>query len=208
MIRPQSSRLNTTPPQFYIKGSFVLDVIFDRCCAKDIDFFYDSSCQPLTQPVARDWLKKLGFPHNKPLDLTPVDNIEDASGGGFPEFNIDRWHIRHDGKLYTLEETATPHEDGGLGGRPLNKTKPVELQKSQAKQERLQILPPGHYHPSGDAGLERVKKALRKMSDHRELLNEELRSMLEAMRDTLARGEEINAPADSDDGGDDLEIEF
>lgn len=202
-----SGRERDTPyllPRFYIKGSYVLDVVFGRSAAQDIDFFYDNSRQSLTAAEARSWLEKHNLPQHAPIDgPIPVDTVDDCSGGGFPEFNIDRWHIREDGNLYTLEDTEESEEYGGLFGRSLYKTKVMRLHLASAQSTSLTVLFPPYY-PSEADGINRVQKAIRKMSDHPELFNDALKRKLEATLISLKNGE---PPASSDTyNDDDLEI--
>lgn len=198
----------TTPaPRFYIKGSYVLDVIFGRSAAQDIDVFYDNSRQRLTATEAQRWLEKHNLPQHAGIDgPVPIDNTDDCSGGGYPEFNIDRWHIRDDGKLYTLEDTEEEAEFGGLFGRSLYKTRVVPLDLASAKQTVLRVLLPP-YCPSGEDGIKRIAKAIRKMSDHPELLDDALKQELEANLEALKKGEEPAASTDAN-GDDDLEIDL
>lgn len=195
------------PPRFYIKGSYVLDVIFDREAAQDIDFFYDEACQRLSATEARDWLRQRNLPQHANIDGPhPIDDIDDCSGGGYPEFNIDRWHIRDDGNIYTLEDTEEELEYGGLCGRPLHKTRPVRLDLEWAKKTPLKVLF-DPYAPAGEDGIKRVEKAIRKMKDHPQLLDEALMQKLVAICDALRRGDDVAASGRSDDD-EDFEIEL
>lgn len=195
------------PPRFYIKGSYVLDVIFGRSKAQDVDVFYDKSCQRPTASAARNWLQENGFPQHANIDgPIPVDNIDDCSGGGFPEFNIDRWHIRNDGTLYTLEDTDERAEHGGLFGRSPYKTRVVPLDLELARRTPLTVLFPP-YRVYGEDGIKRIEKAIRKMSEHPELVNDALRLELEATLNALNKGEEPEVSNDAE-ADDDFEVEL
>lgn len=150
------------PPRFYIKGSYVLDIVFSRKTANDIDVFYDESCERPTKDYVRAWLNSHGLPESAPIDgPIPVQGFDDCSGGGFPEFNIDRWHIRDDGHVYTLTDTSEPNDLLPIGGRPTNKTRVDVLNLDQARVQPLAVLFPP-YSPSGDDGVTRIVKALKK----------------------------------------------
>jgi hypothetical protein len=92
-------------PQFYVKGSFVLDRLFGTNHANDIDIFWlDSGGQPTTHGI-REWMQRCGF-NDKPIQLAKVTDLFACDGGGDPIFNIDMWRIEMDGCTYEMDPTT------------------------------------------------------------------------------------------------------
>jgi len=136
-------------PQWYICGSYVLDILFGKQEAKDIDVCWLSSCkQPLNKEIF-DWLDEHGF-HRAKCDPDPVrvKRFDTPEAGGFPTLNIDYWRLEMDGKIYDI-----------YGG------KRVELSKENIEPMRIINSPV----PSDIA-----EKAIEKMKLFPELLNEQI----------------------------------
>ncbi len=88
-------------PRFYVKGSYVLDVLFGTNYANDIDICWlDSGGQPTNARVAA-WMRLCRLPW-KPIQLVRVRDFFACDGGGAPVFNIDLWRIEMDGCAYDM----------------------------------------------------------------------------------------------------------
>lgn len=89
-------------PRYYIKGSYVLDVLFGTTHANDIDICWlDTGGQPTNARVA-DWMRLCGL-LAKPIQLVRVTDLFACDGGGAPIFNIDLWRIEMDGCVYEMD---------------------------------------------------------------------------------------------------------
>lgn len=192
------------PPRFYVKGSYVLDVVFGGSHARDIDVFYERTCERPNRDAVVQWTVDMGLPSAPTPDITPTDTLDDCSGGGFPQFNIDRWHIRQDGQLYTLVETTEESDLLPVGGRSAFKTKVVPLGLDEARKLKLEILVDlGAL--LGEEGIARIDKVLAKAAKYPQLENKTLRAQLEQRRgeieveltnvDDVDAGEDGEAPA-------------
>lgn len=89
-------------PQFYAKGSYVLDVLFGTKHASDIDICWaDTGGQPEKARISR-WMELCGF-EARPIQLVRVTDFFACDGGGPPIFNIDLWRIEMDGAVYEMD---------------------------------------------------------------------------------------------------------
>lgn len=170
---------------FYVKGSYVLDLVFARNCAHDIDVFHLRGHQPTRDEILR-WIQEHKLPPapNGIVEPTPVDDVDACDGGGHPVFNVDRWHIRDDGNLYTLRETSEPRDAlDVIWGAPIHRTLPVLLRPDDARAIKIEIIRPLSELPNEPESVILLKKALRKVREHSELhdpdvvaqVNEEVR---------------------------------
>ncbi len=181
----RATSLTKPASRFYVKGSYVLDVVFGRNAAADVDVFYDRSCEQPTEQDIKSWLASKQLPLPAAIDRSAVDSIDDCSGGGFPIFNIDRWHIRMDGELYTLEETSEPSGVLPLFGQTAFKMKPIRLRLEDArKQKLLEIASLDDLQRAPDE-LKYLRKLLKKLTTHPELDEPGVRSRLEAFAGAL-----------------------
>src|ERR1700732_505788 len=106
-IKPVSAQ-SGAPSKWYIKGSYVLDVVFaprlgNVAHAADVDVFYLRTGAPPTKTDVQSVLQKAGLPPPPGRGIDGpivVDALGRLGGGGEPFFNIDLWHIREDGALY------------------------------------------------------------------------------------------------------------
>lgn len=89
-------------PQFYVKGSYVLDRVFGTDYANDVDVFWlDVGQRPTNARISR-WMELCGFTP-KPIQLARVTNLFACDGGGAPIFNFDLWRIEMDGDTYEMD---------------------------------------------------------------------------------------------------------
>ncbi len=153
-------------PQWFIKGSYVLDVIFDRRCAGDVDVFYNREMSAPTPLDIEAWLEERGWWQANP-DISAGDFAE-RGGGAQDRFNIDLLHINMDGRLGIMQSGTS---------------EPISLDDAAKllAEERLQLLV-GQGLPEPDDGSEPgstrdyLEKVLRKMTVHPELANEAIRT--------------------------------
>ena len=143
-------------PQWYICGSYVLDVLFGVRTAKDIDVCYLGTSRTPTQDEIFAWIAKHGF-HRTPLNpqFIRVPQLESPDAGGEPILNIDYWRLENDGKVYAVD--------------PKTKAK-TELTAAIAP--KLEILA----HPVPQ---ERAQKALDRMASIAKLANPSIKQQLE-----------------------------
>lgn len=144
---------NRPEPRWYICGSYVLDILFGKKKAKDIDVCWLSSCkQPVEQDII-DWIDEHGFHRTKyNPQFVMVKQLNTPEAGGNPTLNIDYWRLEMDGKIYDISEG-----------------KKVGISKESVKP--MQII--NHPVPS-----EIAEKALRKMELFPELMNEQIKDQL------------------------------
>jgi len=90
-------------PAWYVKGSYLLDVLFHVNFATEIDIFWLSALGEPTEEEVRRWLKAHNFHAVQSIDRTRVKDFLSSDGGGEPQFNIDFWQIHMDGNLYVGE---------------------------------------------------------------------------------------------------------
>jgi hypothetical protein len=184
---------NLSPASFYVKGSYVLDCVFGTNFANDIDVFYlGSASKPATNEVT-SWLEQNGLPPAKTVDATKVDRLDDCSGGGPTFFTFERWHIRQDGKLYTLEDTGEKRDEVDALWGPKYKTLLVELSLEDARSQRVEWIPTLACLGQTESDIAYVIKVISKMERHSQLLNKaivsELRDHVAAARKAIADGE-------------------
>lgn len=157
------------PPQWFIKGSYVLDLIFDRQCAGDIDVFYNRDMSTPAPLEIKAWLSKQGWWQATP-DISAGDFA--ARGGGAQDrFNIDLLHINMDGQL-------------GIMRNATSEAISLEDAATLLTEQRLQLLadqglpePDDGSEPGSTRGY--LEKVLRKMTCHPELANEAIRTEVE-----------------------------
>ncbi len=109
------SRATSGLSPWYIKGSYVLDVVFrDRLGpvqhAADLDVFYLKGQGKPTKSDIEPVLQAAGLPPLPPKGIHgpfDVDDLSALDGVGRPVFNIDLWHIREDGSLKTRNQAGT-----------------------------------------------------------------------------------------------------
>jgi hypothetical protein len=178
--------MSTGLPPFFVKGSYVLDVVFARTKARDIDIYFSRSHRQPSSAEVLAWAQQHSFPTPRTVDFTPSDDIDDCSGGGPSVFNVDLWHLREDGALYVLEETSQPRQDlAGLWGLPAVHWRRAPLSRRQARATRMHALQSLTTIARDREGLDYVSKALRKMRDHPELWEDELEKQLVEFEDRL-----------------------
>ncbi|AGP39483.1 hypothetical protein [Sorangium cellulosum] len=143
-------------PQFYVKGSYVLDRIFGTDHANDIDICWlDVRGKPEDQRV-REWCDLCGFPR-KTVQPIKIADFFACDGGGSPIFNIDLWRLEMDGCAYEMDPST--HAAKRITNLP---------------QSSLELLPnPGPFALSPSPELNAVlSKALMKMQRHPSLYNQ------------------------------------
>ena len=102
------------PSQWYIKGSYVLDVVYadrlgDVRHAADADVYY---LQTTARPTKFDVEAALAANNLPPLPVGGldgpyrVDDLAALDGGGEPKFNIDLWHLRENGALLVRDDAG------------------------------------------------------------------------------------------------------
>lgn len=189
---------HSSPACFYVKGSYVLDHVFGTNFANDIDVFYlGSASKPATNEVT-SWLMQNGLPPARTVDATKVDSLDDCSGGGPTFFNFERWHIRQDGKLYTLEDTREERDEVDALWGPKYKTRLVELSAEDARAQRAERISTLACLGYTESDLAYVIKVIGKMERHPQLLNETIMSEL---RDHVAAARKAIADGDVDELG-------
>lgn len=108
-----------TPANWYVKGSYVLDLVFSTSHAKDVDVFFTGD-----RPAKGDiltWLQGLGLPDppfvereqfmdgetriqkDPCFDIHPVNSLARPDGGGEMVFNVDCWHIPMSGQIHIFD---------------------------------------------------------------------------------------------------------
>lgn len=161
---------------FYVKGSFVLDVIFGTAFAGDMDVFYKGT-RP-TRDELEQWIAASNFrPPRKGFDIVGVERLDDASGAGYPRLNFERWHIRENGRLYTLQDTDVP--TGNLLG-PRYVTTVVALDIATASKTRAQFVPGAQPLDANLEGLEYARKCGEKINRHSSLYDYDVDTWLQS----------------------------
>ncbi len=87
-------------PVWYIKGSYVLDILYKVKKARDIDVFWLSSHGKPEQNDIKNWLKAHNFHHDLSIQFSYVDDFIKSNGGGPPKINLDYLQLHMDGKVY------------------------------------------------------------------------------------------------------------
>lgn len=177
----RTESLEAKPPaKWYIKGSFVLDYVFNRSCARDIDVFFDRSCEKPSKEEISLLLDKIQIKTKKPFDIHGVDDFDACDGGSPPVVNIERWHIRNDGCLYTIKETNIPRTEcsgkiPGIQGVPLYETKIEKITKDWAASQKLELLSCSSLPYEASY----LSKLLEKMKNHPELNSDDVRTQVQ-----------------------------
>ncbi|HSC86356.1 MAG TPA: hypothetical protein VLC09_03770 [Polyangiaceae bacterium] len=153
------------PSPWFIKGSYVLMVLFDRGTASDVDVFYLRGGR-LDQAEVEALLREQGWP-TRGIDPTPVnqEDFDQRAGGGETRFNIDLWHIGQDGQFYRRDEHSNTL---------------IPLNHGEAIGEQLRLLD-GQHVPSAYTEEDRLylEKVLRKMDEHPSLNSPTIRETVE-----------------------------
>lgn len=110
--RPQPGRR----PQFYVKGSYVLDRIFGTNFANDLDIHWLSTGGSPTATSVRAWLDRCALPDHATIHVDRVTDLFACDGGGPPVFNIDLWQIEMDGYIYEMDPAT--HLATRINGKP------------------------------------------------------------------------------------------
>lgn len=87
--------------EWVIIGRYVLDILFAKRHARDIDVAYvKTGRRPMMQEILA-WVSAKSFhtTRNNP-DLHPVTDLFRPEVGGLPCFNIDYWQLHRDGRVY------------------------------------------------------------------------------------------------------------
>lgn len=147
------------PPAWYIKGSYVLDVVFRERLgsvqhAADADVFYLRTAARPGKADVEAVLDLHGLPPlpNGKLDgPLPVDNLTSLDAGGTPTFNIDLWHIRETGALLVADgrgNTSALNPNDALASGPLRLLDPSRQPSPKAALKGLMkmALYPPLYH--------------------------------------------------------------
>lgn len=165
----------------YVKGSYVLDVVFGRDCARDIDVFHPRDGLPPTDAAIRKWQATNKFPgQKKPISKTPVDELEKCNGGGSPFLNVDQWHLCDGGKLWTLEYTRKRVKDleSLWNGGATRATRRVRLELAKARKAQMIEVLDLDTVTQDQQGQEYLGKALDKMRLYPALHNAQLQKRI------------------------------
>lgn len=165
ITRAGGKPLRTGPTRWFIKGSYVLDIIFDQQCAQDVDVFYNNQGQPPTKAHIKTFLQGKSWWIPSSIDIIPIkpSDFETRDGGGNKRLNVDTLHI---------------NDDGNLGIACMNSSSVPITQadaKTKLKTEKLRWL-----HPclaTSDPGY--LEKTLRKMTCYSDLHSVELKAEID-----------------------------
>lgn len=182
MQRPNAT--SSPGATWYVKGSYVLDVLFETAFAMDVDVFYDSARGQPSRDQIRSWMRAANLPQTKAEpDIVATYDMDACNGGGEPVLNIDQWHVRMDGVIYTLEATTieTDELERTMNRLPPTKMRPVPLERHFATGMQIEVLP---WVSEDDLDAERIVKTLAKMVRHPSLRNASLERVLERLLDS------------------------
>lgn len=177
MFRPADGRgwNRDEAPSWFIKGSYVLDVLYGRKVAGDIDVFYDRRHRRPTREEVVAWLQGHGWwvPNLVEIVGVSAEDFSTRDGGGEKRFNTDNVSISMDGTFQIIEAS----------GNPRTASRETVLEYLNCGLSLLDGWdlplpdPPGSPGAGGTEYLEKIKK---KLTAHGELENVKLLRAVEA----------------------------
>jgi hypothetical protein len=126
--------------EWYICGSYVLDVLFGVRVAKDIDVCWLSDREMPSYDDVCAWIDANDLHRCPPNpDFTRVQQLIYPEAGGFASLNIDYWRLERDGHVYAVDpETGekVPLEAGNTPQLDIV-SRPIEPDRASKALQRM-----------------------------------------------------------------------